>query len=190
MLSLLVTSAARRKLLVRFMTHPGERFYLTQLIRDLEITSSAAQKELARLTKSGLLLTEREGNLRFYSVNTAHPMYSELKSIVYKTEGLGSVLTEGLRQVADTAVALIYGSVARGTEDAASDVDLLVIGDVEPAALDAVLLHAERLLDRDVNATVLTVAEWRDRVERRQAFALDVLSGPKIFLIGDEDGLR
>lgn len=190
MLSLLVTSAARRKLLVGFLTHPGERFYLSQLIRDLEITSSAAQKELARLTESGLLLTEREGNVRFYTVNTAHPIYRELKSIVYKTEGLGSVLIDCLRQVAGVTAALIYGSVARNTEDAISDVDLLVIGDVEPAALDGVLLHAEQLLERDVNATILTEAEWRDRVNRRQAFALDVLNGPKIFLIGDEDGLR
>ena len=190
MLSLLITSAARRKLLVRFLTHPGERFYLTQLIRDLGLTSSAAQKELARLTKSGLLSTEREGGLRFYTANTSHPIYPELKSIVYKTEGLGSVLIDGLRQVPGTATALIYGSVARGTEDATSDVDLLVVGEVEPAALDVVLLQAERVLERDVNATILTEAEWRDRVERRQAFAVDVLSGPKIFLIGDEDGLR
>ena len=64
MLSLLVTSAARRKLLVRFLTHPGERFYLSQLIRDLEITSSAAQKELARLTKSGLLSDRARGESR------------------------------------------------------------------------------------------------------------------------------
>ena len=100
------------------------------------------------------------------------------------------MLVDGLQRVAGTAVALIYGSVARGAEDVTSDLDLLVIGDVEPAGLDAVLLRAERLLERDVNATILTKAEWRDRVERRQAFASDILNGPKIFLLGDEGGLR
>ncbi len=190
MLSLLVTSAARRKLLVKFLTHPGERFYLSQLIRDLGITSSAAQKELARLAESGLLLTEREGNLRFYEVNTAHPIYRELKGIVYKTEGLGSAVADCLAQVAGVKAALIYGSVARNTEDATSDVDLLVIGKVRPVDLDAAVTRAERLLERDVNATILTDSEWRDRVSRRQAFAVDVLNGPKIFLVGDEDGLR
>jgi predicted nucleotidyltransferase len=152
-LSLLVTSAARRKLLVKFLTHPGERFYLSRLIRDLGITSSAAQKELARLTESRLLLTEREGNVRFYEVNTAHPIYRELKSIVYKTEGLGSALVDCLAQVEGVSAALIYGSVARNTGDATSDVDLLVIGDVAPADLDVALTSAEQLLERDVNAT-------------------------------------
>lgn len=189
MLSLLVTSAARRKLLVRFLSHPGERFYLSQLIRDLGITPSAAQNELARLSSSGLLFSEREGNVRFYTVNTAHPVYRELKSIVYKTEGLGELLADHLRGVVGTVVALIYGSVARGTEDAGSDVDLLVIGDVEPATLDEALAPVERLLEREVNATILTEAEWHDRVQRGQAFALDVLNGPKIFLVGDQDGL-
>ena len=95
-----------------------------------------------------------------------------------------------LAQVDGVGAALIYGSVARNTEDATSDVDLLVIGDVAPADLDAALTSAEQLLERDVNATILTAAEWRDRVDRRQAFVADVLNGPKIFLVGDEDGLR
>jgi len=137
-----------------------------------------------------LLLTEREGNVRFYEVNTAHPIYRELKSIVYKTQGLGSALTESPAQVDGVSVARIYGSVARNTEDATSDVDVLVIGDVSPADLDAALTGAEQLLGRDINATILSDAEWRDRVGRRQAFAVDVLNGPKIFLVGDEDGLR
>lgn len=190
MLSALITSSARRKLLIRFLTHPEERFYPTQLMRELGLSSSLVQKELARLSATGLLRSEREGNARFYSVNTRHPLYAELKSIVYKTEGLGDLLRDHLSSVQGVSVALIYGSVARNAEDAASDVDLLVIGNVSPPRLDEALMEAEGLLGREVSATVLDTEEWRERVNRQQAFAMEILRQPKVFLIGGEDDLR
>ncbi|MDP2234543.1 MAG: nucleotidyltransferase domain-containing protein [Actinomycetota bacterium] len=190
MLSVLVTSAARRKLLTRFLTHPGERFYLSQLIRDLDLTSSSAQKELGRLTAAGLLTSEREGNTRYYAVNIGHPLYPELKAIIYKTEGLGDLLRECLADIQGVEAALVYGSVPRNVEDVSSDVDLLVIGHVSSEALDATLSRAEALLGREVTATVLAPDEWRERADRRQAFAVDVLENPKIFIVGGEDDLR
>jgi len=190
MLSTLVTSATRRALLVRFFTHPGERFYATQLIRELGLASAGVQKELARLESAGMIQSEREGNVRFFTVNTAHPLYAEIKSIVYKSEGLGDVLREHLAGLPGVRTALVFGSVARGSEDAASDVDVLVIGDVGVAALDRALSEAERTLEREVNATVLSRAEWRERLTRKQAFVTDIVTGPKIFIAGGEDGLR
>lgn len=190
MLSALITSAARRKLLVRFLTHPGERFYASQLIRELDIASSAAQKELARLQGAGLLISEREGNARFYRANTEHPVYSELKNIVYKTEGFGDCIRKQLERLDGVKAAVIYGSVAKGSEGVGSDIDLLVLGDVLPSDLDEAVARAEELIDREVNATVLSVAEWRDRLNRRQAFASDIMAGSKIFILGGEDDLR
>jgi predicted nucleotidyltransferase len=190
MLSTLVTSATRRALLVRFFTHPGERFYATQLIRELGLASAGVQKELARLESAGMIQSEREGNVRFFTVNTTHPLYAEIKSIVYKSEGLGDVLRESLAQLSGVDVALVFGSVARGSEDAASDVDVLVIGDVDLAALDRALSEAERTLEREVNVTALSQAEWRERLARKQSFVIDIATGPKIFLVGGEDGLR
>lgn len=190
MLSALITSAARRSLLTLFLTHPGQRFYQSQIIRDTGLSSSLVQKELRRLADVGLLVSEREGNTRFFRVNTGFPLYSELKSIIYKTEGLGDVLRQSLGDVGEVKAALVYGSVAKNTEDGGSDVDVLVVGDVAPEALHGALVGAEGELGREVNATVFTVAEWHTRVTRRQAFATDVLAGQKIFLIGGEDDLR
>lgn len=190
MLSTLVTSATRRALLVRFFTHPGERFYATQLIRELDLASAGVQKELARLEAAGMIKSEREGNVRFFTVNTGHPLYEEIKSIVYKSEGLGDVLRENIAQLSGVDVALVYGSVARGSEDAGSDVDLLVIGSVDVDALDRALSEAERMLEREVNATALSKDEWRERLTRKQAFVMDIATGPKIFLVGGEDELR
>ena len=190
MLSTLVTSATRRALLVRFFTHPGERFYATQLIRELGLASAGVQKELARLESAGMIESEREGNVRFFTVNTRHPLYAEIKSIVYKTEGLGDVLRESIAQLPGLRAALVYGSVARGSEDAASDVDLLVIGSVDVASLDRAVSTAEQTLEREINATVLSGTEWRERLARKQAFVMDIVAGPKIFLVGGDDELR
>lgn len=190
MLSLLVTSTTRRKLLTRFFTHPGERFYQSQLIRELGLSSSLVQKELARLTTAGVLTSEREGNTRFFSVNRSYPLFSELKSIIYKTEGLGDALREHLAGVPGLRVALVYGSVARDLEDAVSDVDLLVIGDIDSAAMDLAVSAAETALGREVNTTVLTQGEWRARIDRGQAFAVDIARESKIFIIGGDNDLR
>lgn len=190
MLSTLITSATRRALLVRFFSHPGERFYATQLIRELGLPSAGVQKELARFEASGLVTSQREGNVRFYTVNTAHALYLELKSIVYKTEGFGDVLRESLDAQTWIKVALIYGSVASGRDDAHSDIDLLVIGSGDVATLDRSLSEAERMLGREVNAVILTKEEWHKRVTHKQAFAVSILSGPKIYLVGNDDELR
>jgi DNA-binding transcriptional ArsR family regulator len=190
MLSLLITSKARRALLVRFLTRPDERFYASQLIRDLGLSSSLVQKELARLTAAGLLTSEREGNTRFYRLNRAHPLYPELRGIVYKTEGLGDVLRERLGGVEGVRAALVYGSAASGDDTAGSDIDVLVIGEVDPAALDDAVAKAESLLCREVNATALGADEWRQRLASGQSFAAGVANGPRIMLIGGDDDLR
>jgi DNA-binding transcriptional ArsR family regulator len=190
MLSLLITSKARRALLVRFLTRPDERFYASQLIRDLGLSSSLAQKELGRLTAAGLLTSEREGNTRFYRLNRAYPLYPELRSIVYKTEGLGDLFRERLGDVEGIRAAFVYGSAASGDDAAGSDIDVLVIGDVDPAALDHALAKAEDLLCREVNATAFGVEEWRERLARGQSFATGVANGPRIMLIGSDDDLR
>lgn len=190
MLSALITSKARRTLLTLFLTHPGERFYQSQLIRELGLSSSMVQLELGKLESIGFVTSTREANARYFQVNTAFPLYAELKSIIFKTVGLADFLREALGGIGEIEIALIYGSVAKNTEDMRSDVDLLVIGDVEMDALHEAVATAETSIGREINPTVYTRREWDDRVKVEQALAVDILSGPKIFLIGDADGLR
>lgn len=190
MLSTLITSKARLALLTLFLTHPGERFYQKQLIRDLGLSSSLVQAELKRLEGVGLLISSREANVRYFTINDAFPIYPELKSIVFKTVGLAEFLRDSLDAIGDVEAALIYGSVAKNVEDMHSDVDVLVVGDVDLDALNEAVDAAERAIGREINTTVYTREEWVGRVKIGQAFVADILSGPKIFLIGDEDELR
>lgn len=190
MLSTLITSKARLALVTLFVTHPDERFYQRQLIRDLGLSSSLVQLELRKLEGIGLLTSSRESNTRYFQVNKAFPIYPELKSIIFKTIGLADFLHESLDEIGEVEVALIYGSVAKNVEDMRSDVDLLVVGDVNLDALNEAVDSAERAIGREINPTVYSREEWAGRVKVAQAFATDILSGPKIFLIGDEDAVR
>ncbi len=190
MLSTLITSKARLALVMLFVTHPDERFYQKQLIRDLGLSSSLVQLELRKLEGIGLLASSRESNTRYFQVNRDFPIYPELKSIIFKTVGLADFLLESLDEIGEIEVALIYGSVAKNVEDMRSDVDLLVIGDVDLDALNESVDAAERAIGREINPTAYSREEWADRVRIGQAFATDILSGPWIMLIGDEDELR
>lgn len=190
MLSTLITSKTRLALVTLFLTHPDERFYQKQLIRDLGLSSSLAQSELRKLEGIGLLTSSRESNTRYFQVNQTFPIYPELKSIIFKTVGLADFLHESLDRIGEIEVALIYGSVAKNVENMRSDVDLLVIGDVDLDALDQAIDSAERVIGREISPTVYSREEWAGRVRIEQAFATDILAGPKIFLIGDEDELR
>ncbi len=190
MLSTLITSKVRLRLVVLFLTHPEERFYQKQLIRDLHMSSAQLQQELRRLEDAGFLISSRESNTRYFSVNKASPIYPELKSIAFKTVGLADFLRDSLAEIGPVEIALIYGSVAKNVERMRSDVDLLVIGDIDTDALHEAIDAAEAAIGREINPTVYTRSEWDGRVKIGQAFVTDILAGPKIFLIGDEDELR
>ena len=104
-------------------THP-------ELIRDAGTGSGAAQRELARLEHSGLIVARRIGNQKHYQANAESPLFAELRNIVLKTVGLAEPLREALKPVSSgIRAAFVYGSVAKAADRAASDIDLMVVSD-------------------------------------------------------------
>jgi predicted nucleotidyltransferase len=191
MLSTFITSKNRRRLLAVFLTHPDERFYLKQLKRDLVISSSRLlQDELAKLQEVGFITSVREGNARFYQVNKGFPLYPELKSMIFKTVGLADFLHGSLDELGEIQAAFIYGSVAKNLEEARSDIDVMIIGDVDMDRLHEAISQAEASLGRELNYSVYGLADWKKQLKAGKAFVRDVAEGPKIFLIGGEDDIR
>ena len=190
MLSTLITSKTRVKVLTLFLTHPDERFYYKNLIDRLGVSSTVLRGELKRFEAAGLLKSTREANIRFYRLNKDFMLYPELKSIIFKTVGLADFLRDSLQKIGNIEAAFVYGSVAKNVEDVKSDIDLMVIGDTDMDKLHDALSRAEETLGREINPTVFDPAEWRKRISKKESFVKDVLKNPKIFLIGDEDVLR
>jgi len=120
-----------------------------------------------------------------------YPIFAELRGLAVKTFGLVEPLRTALEPLADRiAAAFVFGSVAKGTDRASSDVDLLVLSDdLAYADVYATLEQAEIVLARPVNPTVFTRAEWRRKRRARDSFASRIASQPRLFVIGDDDAL-
>ncbi|KAF3998778.1 transcriptional regulator [Glaciimonas immobilis] len=163
-------------------------FYANEIIGLAAIGSGAVQRELARLEASALVTVRRVGNQKHYQANHEAPIFEELRGIVLKTFGVADVLRAALHSVWPLVdFAFVYGSLAKGTEHANSDVDLMVIGAVPSnAELLEALLPAQAQLGRVVNPTLYTPDEFAQRVRDGRSFIVRVLEQPKIFVKGSE----
>ena len=181
----------QQRILGALFGHPERSFYASELIRDAGTGSGAAQRELAKLEDSGLLVTRRIGNQKHYQANATSPLFSDLRNIVLKTVGLVEPLRQALKPIdSEIRAAFVYGSVAKGSDQAASDIDLMVVSDTLSygdvfGALDKV----SRTLGRTVNPTVYSHAEFSKRTKADNAFVNRVLEGPKVWVIGVGDSV-
>lgn len=186
--SLLFPAAYRRKVLSLLLLNPERRLHVREIARLTGTTAGTLNKELRRLQEAGLLESERVGNQVRYSANRGHPIYPELAGILRKSVGLADVLIEALAPLADRIeAAFVFGSMARGTESADSDIDLLIVGAVEFGSVVDALQAAQQLLARDINPKVYSLREWRSMLRSGDSFAVEVMARPRILLIGSDD---
>ncbi len=185
----LFTSTQQRVLALLF-GQPNRSFFVTELVALADSGSGAVQRELARLAQSGLVIVTKVGNQKHYQANNDSPLFDELCSIIKKTVGLQEPVRAALEPLADKInLALIYGSIAKQSDTADSDVDLLLISDVLTLEdVYSTLAPVEKLLDRSVNPTLYTAKEFEQRRKTTNAFVTRVLNGPTIVLIGSVDG--
>ena len=183
----LMFGAYRRQLLATLMLRPDERFHVRELARMTGISAGSIHRELKVMAESGLLLRERVGNQVFYQANQACPIYQELAAIFRKTIGLAALLREALTEASGKIdLAFVFGSMASGRQTPASDVDVLVLGDVSLGEVVKVLSPLQVTLGRDVNPVAMTVERFSRDLGRQDRFATRVLQEPKVFVIGNE----
>jgi predicted nucleotidyltransferase len=188
--ALLFPASYRRRVLALLLLHPERALHVREIARLTGTTPGTLNKELVRLHGAGLLERERVGNQVRYAANSSNAIYPELASILRKTVGVADVLADALAPVAASiAAAFVFGSVARGTETAGSDVDVLLIGSLGFGEAVKLLYPAQATFGREINPKVFTVAEWRSKLKSKDPFVKDVLAKPKIHLIGNDDEL-
>lgn len=182
---------AQQKLLGLMFVRVNEGFHLNEIMRLTGLGSASAQRELRRLHESGLIVSERIGNVRQFRPNKESLVYEELASIVKKTFGLVSVLNSALAPMRKSLnVAFVYGKTAKEQEASTDAIELLLIGEnTTYGELLSRLPVAERLLRRKVNPNLYSVPDFRRRLRERQGFILDVLNERKIFVLGDDTDL-
>lgn len=181
----------QQQLLRLLFGQPGKSFYSKEIVDRADIGTGTVLRELEKLSRAGLVTVKKVGNQKHYQANPASPVFEELKGIVRKTIGLADPLRLALEQFKDrTKVAFIYDSVAKGSDTAESDIDLMLISDqlTYPDLLVS-FSELESQLGRQINSTIYTVEEFRSKLTAENNFVARVIEQPQIFLIGSQDDL-
>ena len=183
-------SRTQQRVLGVLFGRPGQSFFANEIVRLSGVGVGAVHRELTALEAAGLVGATRIGNQKHFQANREAPIFEELRGIVRKTVGLADVLREALAPLAPRIeAAFVYGSVAKGTDTARSDIDLMVVAEkVGYADLFKITADAEPILGRKINPTVLTPRALQAQ-SGDDGFHSRVLAQPKIFVIGSEHEL-
>jgi len=188
-LSQILSSKVRAEIFrLLFGVHAAE-LHMRELEREAGCTIGPIQSELKKLLGLQLVVSRRSGNRLYYRANRNHPLYPEIHSLVLKSSGLCDYLAECLNPRDDIAVAFVFGSVAVGNEGAASDIDLMVIGDIGLRTLAGLLADFRSSIGRELNPHVFSREEFMVRRKDGEHFISSVLASPKLFVKGTEHDL-
>lgn len=189
MLKRIFSSKIRIKLLALFITHPKDEFYIRQIQKLTGENFNNIRRELINLKEAGILKSIPRGNLKYFLINQSHPLYNDLKNIIYKTEGMGNVVRKALKPIKGIKSAFIYGSTSKDKERRGSDIDLMIIGDVRVDEVYSRIAKVEDELKREINVDVISPNEWGRRKQKDDSYILDILKNKRIFILGDENEL-
>ncbi len=167
----------------------AHELHVRELERRSGLSVSTVRQELQRLLGLGLLEVRKDGNRTYYRANIRHPLYLDIRGMVLKTSGLVEVLRECLTD-ADVRIAFVFGSLAGNVEQAESDVDLMVIGEVGLREVAARLSEAASQLRREINPYTMTPNEFVERRDCQDHFVSSVLKSPRLLVMGDEHDLE
>lgn len=175
----------RKAVLGLLYAHPDRSFYLRQIARATGAGQGAVQRELGRLVEAGIITRSGTGREVHFQANRQCPIFAELQGLMLKTAGLADVLRSALSPLAGQLdLAFVHGNHATGKATVSSDVDLLVVGDVDEMELHKAVSQAEEQLGRAVNHTLLSRHEFSRRRRSKGGFLSRVLSGSKIPIVG------
>ncbi len=160
-----------------------EPLHLREIARRSGVSPIAASRILDRFSKAKLVERDRFGNLVLFNINRSFEDGRLLCEVVEKTRGVVPVLKERLGKEKKIAAAFVYGSFASETEGAKSDVDLMVVGRLDWAAVSSLVRDLEWRFGREINYTVYSPDEFARK--KSTPFLSRVLKGEKIMLVGE-----
>jgi predicted nucleotidyltransferase len=185
----LLSSRARAEIFRLLFGGTGEELHVREIERRSGLNDSTLRQELRKLVRLDLVQSRRDSNRVYYRAKNESPLYPEIRNLVLKTSGLSDVLKSALLDKR-IRVAFVFGSIARGEENAGSDVDLMVIGQLGLRDLSRLLSGIEEKIGREVNPHVLREEEFGKRIRVNDHFVSSVMESPKIFIIGSQRELE
>jgi len=185
-------SQVQLRVLRLFFGQPDKTYQISDVIRLAQSGRGAVQRELEKLTAAGILSVSIAGTRKSYRANRQSPIFNELYRVIMKTVGMVEPIRNALEPFRkDIDLAFVYGSVAKGTDTAKSDIDLMVFAHATGySEIYGALQKAEKILMRPINPTVTTIQEWQHKFSGKNSFVRKVAQQPKLFIFGTADELK
>lgn len=185
----LFVSKVRAKILQLFLNSTEELFHVREIVRRVGEEINAVRRELARMEKFGMVVSEWRANRRLYRFRKDYKFYHELLALVVKTSGLGGDILASRAKLGRVKFVMLATRFVKNQSSGTEDVDLLIVGQVVLPELQVIISNEQAKREREINYSFMDEAEFNFRVRRRDPFILKVLVQPKIMLIGDEQEL-
>jgi predicted nucleotidyltransferase len=160
LLSGLIASKTRIKLLMRLFFNPKTRSYLRQLAKEFNVSTNAVREELNQLKKTNLLKSEKNGRQVYYMANEEHALFPELKSMVSKVMGIDQVIDSIINRLGNLEKAYLVGDYAEGKDTGI--IDILLVGDIDQYHLNDLSRKTEKYIKRKIRTLVLSRNEYRN----------------------------
>lgn len=189
MLKDLIISKVRVKLLEIFFIHPDEIYHVRDLVRKTGEEINAVRRELAHMEAAGMVKKEPRGNRLYYWFNKNYLFYPELSRIIAKTTGLGAEIIKNRNKIGRLNFVMFSGKSVQKAQRKPNEVDILIVGEVVMPEVAALIKAEEGKIQKELNYTVMTPEEFQFRKRRRDPFLIEVLSGSRVMIIGDEQDL-
>jgi len=176
--------------LAYYFAHPDEKYYVRELASLVGLDVGNLSRELKNLEKKGLFLSSTKGRIKLYGINKDYPLYHEIKKLIDKTEGLEGGIREIVLGSSGAKAAFIYGSYASGKDKGASDIDLVVVGDLKENKFTREIRALESKFNKEINFTLYSAEDFRSKKKEKGGFLAQVLKEKLIILKGDPEWLK
>lgn len=190
MLKNLFISKVRIKLLEQFLFNPEQEYHIRGLVRMLDEEINAIRRELLNLKDAGVLRSEKKGNKVVYSINPKCTITHELRSILYKDSEIGQMIAKVAYSVKGIEMVILTQAFMNKKYETSVDVDALFVGNVDIRKLSAEMKEVERVLNREIRYSAITMQDFEFGKKKRTAFLLNILEKEMILLIGNEKALK
>ncbi len=182
----------QQKVIGLLFQRPDRTFYLNEIVRLAGIGKGTVTRELEKMTAAKLLTVKHIGNQKHYQANSAAPVYNELIAITRKTFGIADVIRQTLEPIKESIeFAFIYGSIAKATDTAKSDIDLMIIGkNLAYANIMNLLIFVEKELQRTINPSIYSLSDFNNKLQQGNSFLTRILQQEKIIIMGSENVIR
>ncbi len=186
-----ILSSRVRARIFGLLHDPGDQeYHLREIARRSGLALRTIQQDLKKLLKLDLVCARRDGNRLYFRANIDHPVFPEIQKLVQKTTGAIPLLRKALADRKNISTAFVFGSLARQEEQAQSDIDLLVIGEIGLRSLTSLLSSVEKAVQREINPHIMKGDDFKERKRKGDHFVKRVLESPRIFIVGGERDLE